>query len=65
MVIECNCTHCQRKGYLLWFVPRDGLRLHMPESALALVNKHVIAHHFCAGCGCAPFGMDSDPSARP
>jgi hypothetical protein len=23
--IECNCSHCSRKGYLLWFVPRlDG-----------------------------------------
>lgn len=24
--IECNCSHCSRKGYLLWFVPRAGLR---------------------------------------
>ena len=21
-VIECNGSHCSRKGYLLWFVPR-------------------------------------------
>ncbi|WP_461600000.1 GFA family protein [Achromobacter marplatensis] len=21
-VLECNCSHCSRKGYLLWFVPR-------------------------------------------
>ncbi|MDR6600040.1 hypothetical protein J2732_001023 [Achromobacter deleyi] len=21
-VLKCNCTHCSRKGYLLWFVPR-------------------------------------------
>ncbi|HET6587333.1 MAG TPA: GFA family protein, partial [Oleiagrimonas sp.] len=21
-LIECNCSHCSRKGYLLWFVPR-------------------------------------------
>ena len=25
-VVECNCSHCSRKGYLLWFVPRDKLR---------------------------------------
>ena len=24
---ECNCSHCSRKGYLLWFVPRESLRL--------------------------------------
>ena len=23
--MECNCSHCQRKGYLLWFVPREAL----------------------------------------
>ena len=48
-VIACNCSHCSRKGYLLWFVPRDRLRLLTPESAMAtyLFNKHVIRHHFC------------------
>jgi hypothetical protein len=62
-VIECNCSHCSRKGYLLWFVPRDRLRLNTPESALATYrfNKHVIDHHFCPACGCAPFGFGTDP----
>jgi len=23
-VVACNCSHCSRKGYLLWFVPRTG-----------------------------------------
>lgn len=31
--LECNCSHCSRKGYLLWFVPRDKLRLSAPEPA--------------------------------
>jgi len=41
-VIQCNCSHCSRKGYLLWFVPRAQLRLATPESALAtyLFNNH-------------------------
>ena len=62
-VLECNCSHCSRKGYLLWFVPRDKLRLTTPERAMAsyTFNKHVIQHHFCPTCGCAPFGFGTDP----
>jgi hypothetical protein len=63
-VTECNCSHCSRKGYLLWFVPRERLALKTPESALATYtfNKHVIKHHFCPNCGCAPFGFGSAPN---
>lgn len=63
-VIECNCSHCSRKGYLLWFVPRESLVLHSPESDLSTYtfNRHVIRHHFCPTCGCAPFGFGVDPA---
>jgi hypothetical protein len=63
-VMECNCSHCSRKGYLLWFVPRDKLRLTTPEDRLATYtfNKHVIQHHFCPRCGCAPFGFGNLPN---
>ena len=63
-VMECNCSHCSRKGYLLWFVDRDKLDLRTPESELAtyLFNKHHIQHRFCPNCGCAPFGMGQDRS---
>ena len=63
-VMECNCSHCSRKGYLLWFVPRAQLNLLTPESGLATYtfNKHVIKHHFCPKCGCAPFGFGKDRS---
>jgi hypothetical protein len=62
--IECNCSHCSRKGYLLWFVPREQLRLTSGEADLATYrfNKHVIDHHFGPDCGCAPFGFGKDPS---
>jgi len=65
--MECNCSHCSRKGFLLWFVPREKLRLATPESNLATYtfNKHVIKHHFCSRCGCAPFGLGTDPSGKP
>jgi hypothetical protein len=61
-VMACNCSICGRRGYLLWFVPRSALHLSTPESNLATYtfNKHVIRHHFCATCGCAPFGIGAD-----
>jgi len=60
--IECNCTHCSRKGYLLWFVPRSQVDLRTPESEMSeyLFNKHVIRHKFCAKCGCAPLALGKD-----
>lgn len=63
-VIECNCSHCSRKGYLLWFVDRAKVQLKTPLSALSTYtfNKHVIQHHFCSTCGCAPFGFGTDPA---
>lgn len=66
-VIECNCSHCSRKGYLLWFVPRHKLALNVPENELATYtfNKHVIRHHFCPVCGCAPFGFGTNKSGEP
>lgn len=59
--IECNCSHCQRKGYLLAFVDADGFRLDTPRDAVGTYNfnKHVIHHHFCKVCGCAPFAEGS------
>jgi hypothetical protein len=60
--IECNCSHCSRKGYLLWFLPRPMLTLLSSDTNLATYtfNKHAIKHHFCPNCGCAPFGFGTD-----
>ena len=62
--MECNCSHCSRKGYLLWFLPRAELTLATAEDDLGTYtfNKHVIKHHFCQTCGCAPFGFGKDRS---
>ncbi len=61
--IECNCSHCSRKGFLLWFVPRSALDVSSGTDKLTTYtfNKHVIAHQFCAVCGCQPFGLGSAP----
>ncbi|TLM73627.1 GFA family protein [Microbulbifer harenosus] len=58
-VMECNCSHCSRKGYLLWFLPKTELSLQVEEDSLATYtfNTHNIKHQFCANCGCAPFGF--------
>lgn len=66
-VYECNCSHCSRKGYLLWFVPREQLVLKTPEEAMSTYrfHKHVIEHHFCPDCGCAPLCFGTDRQGRP
>ncbi|HKQ83642.1 MAG TPA: GFA family protein [Steroidobacteraceae bacterium] len=65
-VNECNCSHCSRKGYLLWFAPRERLRLKTAASDMTTYtfNKHVIQHHFCPTCGCAPFASGTDPKGN-
>jgi hypothetical protein len=64
--LSCNCSICQRKGALLWFVPRAQLRVTRGEDALATYtfNKHVIRHRFCPTCGMHPFGEGTDPKGN-
>ena len=65
-VLSCNCSICQRRGSLLWFVPREQLRLLTPDSNAAsyTFNKHVIRHRFCPTCGMHPYGEGTDPKGR-
>ena len=65
-VMACNCSICSRKGSLLWFVPREHLRLLTAEkdTKVYTFNKHVIKHHFCPSCGIHPFGEGVDPSGK-
>lgn len=64
--MACNCSICQRKGSLMWFVPRDKLTLVKGEGAMSTYtfNKHVIQHHFCPTCGIHPFGEGKDPKGN-
>jgi hypothetical protein len=66
-VIECNCSICSKRGYLLWFVERGALKLSGTESDLATYsfNTGRIRHCFCPTCGCAPFGLGSDKTGAP
>ncbi len=65
--LACNCSMCQRKGSLLWFVPRDKLRLLTPQDASRVYtfNKHLIQHYFCPTCGIHPYAEASDPQGNP
>ena len=65
-VLSCNCSICQRKGSLLWFVPRAHLRVTTGEDAMATYtfNRHVIRHRFCPVCGMHPFGEGTDPKGN-
>jgi hypothetical protein len=65
-VVECNCSHCWRKGYLLTFVPRGALTVLRGEDELSTYtfNTHTIQHRFCATCGSAPFGEGKKPNGE-
>jgi hypothetical protein len=65
--LSCNCSMCQRKGALLWFVPRSALRLLTPDADAStyLFNQHQIRHRFCPTCGIHPFGEAASPSGEP
>ncbi len=64
---SCNCSICQRKGILMWFVPRASLKLLTPEedSATYRFNKHKITHRFCPTCGIHPYGEGASPDGQP
>ena len=64
--IACNCSICSRKGTLMWFVPREKLRLLTPESEMSTYtfNKHIIKHRFCLLCGIHPYGEGVGPNGN-
>ena len=65
--LACNCSICQRKGSLLWFVPRPAMKLSTPEDAAKVYefNKHKIHHRFCPNCGIHPYADANDPKGNP
>lgn len=65
-VVDCNCSICARMGSLLWFVPRDQLRLLTPVEKVATYTfgTATIQHQFCPTCGIHPFGEGVDPAGN-
>ena len=65
--IECNCSHCQMKGFILQGVPRDSLVITSGEDSLVeyRFNTAKIKHLFCPVCGVEPFAEGSGPDGVP
>lgn len=66
-LVECNCSHCYRKGMVLKFVSPDAFRLKAGEAMLSThtFNTHKIQHRFCSTCGVQPFAEGRTPSGQP
>lgn len=62
-VIECNCSHCARRGLLLAFTRPEDFTLAAGEGELVdyQFNRKVIHHLFCRTCGIESFGRGRTP----
>ena len=62
-VMECNCSHCARKGFLLTFVTPAAFNLTSGEDNLTeyQFNRKIIHHLFCRTCGIEPFARGKLP----
>ena len=62
-VVECNCSHCYRKGLMLTFVQPSDFKLLSGEEAQDeySFNRHTIRHLFCRTCGVQSFARGRGP----
>ncbi|MPZ55415.1 MAG: GFA family protein [Rhizobiales bacterium] len=65
--MACNCSHCEKKGFILTFTPVEKFRLLAGEEKLAeyRFNKHAITHRFCTACGVQAFAIGVAPDGKP
>jgi hypothetical protein len=63
-VTECNCSHCEKVGYLLTFVSPEHFTLESGQNELIdyQFNRHLIHHTFCKSCGVKAFATGSKPT---
>ena len=61
--ITCNCSRCQRMGFILAFTPREKFTLKSGEKNLTeyLFNRKQIHHLFCRTCGVESFAYGAKP----
>lgn len=57
VAIECNCSICQKKGFIHVIVPAARFDLLHGEAALSTYtfNTGTAKHHFCRHCGIHSF----------
>ena len=60
---ECNCSHCEKKGFILTFTPAANFKLASGEDKLTeyRFNKRSIQHLFCSVCGVQSFARGKMP----
>lgn len=56
-VQECNCSMCERTGFLHVIVPASRFTLKQGQDDLTCYtfNTGIAKHYFCKHCGCKPF----------
>ncbi|MGE0408357.1 MAG: GFA family protein [Amphiplicatus sp.] len=64
--MECNCSICEKKGFIFAFTPREAFKLAKGDDCLTeyRFNKKAVAHLFCKTCGVQPFGYGATPDGR-
>ncbi len=57
--VTCNCSRCQRLGWVMAFTPRAKVTIAKGEGETTqyLFNKEKIRHQFCPVCGVEPFAF--------
>ena len=60
--MQCNCSHCRRKGFLLAVAPDTAFTLLRGADAQTTYhfNKHHIDHTFCTTCGVQAYSYGHD-----
>lgn len=65
--LTCNCSRCQKMGFVLAFTPPESFRLRSGEENLTeyLFNRKSIRHLFCRTCGVEGFAYGKMPDGAP
>jgi hypothetical protein len=66
VVIECNCSHCSKRGLLLTFVTPDKFKSVAGDDGLMdyQFNKKMIHHLMCPDCGIESFARGTAPNGQ-
>lgn len=56
-IYECNCSMCERTGFLHLIVAKENFQLLQGQQDLTTYtfNTGVAQHYFCKHCGCKPY----------
>ena len=59
----CNCSRCQKLGWVMAFAPRARISITQGEGATTeyLFHNRRIRHQFCPVCGIEPFAFAASP----